>query len=60
MLNLKQQLDLLKEGWKMKGGITVQKIVLIVIGVSVTAIVMLTIKSAIDSAYAEGLQNALE
>lgn len=49
-----------KEIWKQKGGITVQQLVLIVIGVSVTAVVIMTIKGAIDSAYMQGLQNALE
>jgi hypothetical protein len=57
---IKRQASLMREGWKMKGGITIQKLVLVVIGVSVTAIVMLTIKNAIDSAYAQGLENALE
>lgn len=50
----------IKEEWKLKGGITIQQLVLIVVGVSVTVIIMMTIKGAIDSAYAQGLQNALE
>lgn len=45
---------------KHKGGITMQKIVLIVVGVSVMAITMMTIKGAIDDAYAQALQNALQ
>lgn len=42
-----------------KGGLTIQKLVLVVLGVSTMAVVMMTIKGAIDSAYAQGLQNAL-
>lgn len=49
-----------KEKWKLKGRITIQHLILIVVGVSVTAIVLMTIKGAIDSAYMQGLQNALE
>lgn len=53
-------LDVDKQKWKFKGKITIQKLVLIVIGISVMAITMLTIKGAIDGAYAQGLENALE
>lgn len=53
-------MELLNKGRQLKGGLTTQQLVLIVIGVSVTAVVLMTIKGAIDSAYAQGLQNALQ
>ncbi|AOV95386.1 hypothetical protein AQV86_05725 [Nanohaloarchaea archaeon SG9] len=52
-------LEKIADEWS-KGGITARKLVLIVIGVSVTAIVIMTIRSGIESAYTEGLENALE
>lgn len=42
-----------------KGGITIRKLVLIVIGIGTMAVVMMTIQSGIESAYTEGLENAL-
>jgi hypothetical protein len=42
-----------------KGGITIRKLVLIVIGIGTMAVVIMTIQSGIESAYTEGLENAL-
>lgn len=42
-----------------KGGLTIRKLVLIVIGIGTMAAVMMTIQSGIESAYTEGLENAL-
>jgi hypothetical protein len=53
-------IDIDRKKWKFKGKITIQKLVLIVIGISVMAITMLTIKNSIDGAYAQGLETALE
>lgn len=48
----------LANNWS-KGGITIRKLVLIVIGIGTMAVVMMTIQSGIESAYTEGLENAL-
>lgn len=42
-----------------KGLATMHKLVLIVVGVSVTAIIMMVIQQSINSTYAEALQTAL-
>jgi len=42
-----------------KGGITIRKLVLIVVGIGTMAAVMMTIQSGIEEAYTEGLENAL-
>lgn len=48
----------LANNWS-KGGITIRKLVLIVIGIGTMAVVIMTIQSGIESAYTEGLENAL-
>lgn len=51
---------MIKQLWKKhKGEITTQKLVLIVIGVAVMAVTVMTVQGAIDSAYAEALENAM-
>lgn len=42
-----------------KGGLTIRKLVLIVVGIGTMAAVMMTIQSGIEGAYTEGLENAL-
>jgi len=45
---------------KHKGGITIQQLVLIVLGIAVIAVTIATLQGGIENAYAQALENSLQ